>query len=390
MLRAFRSVHHAAWPLLVLVAVTSAIGLVAVSFNSIEPTPYLYVIQPTVSVLLAILAFVVTQGHGDRARHKAEKATIIASVIAIWFVAYFMSGLLTTYVHNTLTSSLKAVAVNVLAFGITAVAMEYTRYKLMVLAGRRSALAFGLIVAMVFAISQIGLDKLVTIQSADDFVKTTVATIVPAIMTSLLLTYLAVSSGLAAMLTFRLGLLAATILPPIIPKYDWYLIGVSTVLLIVSVYIAIDRNAQGREANRHRHQHRHAKRAYDGMLLIVMIGMVLFMTGMFTYKPSVILSNSMKPIFSRGSVVVLQQIKDALDVKKGDIVQYKSRDHLITHRVVAIELADDGSGQKIYTTKGDNNSSKDPPVRGEQIVGIVRSQIPFLGYPTVWLNEIAG
>lgn len=63
---------------------------------------------------------------------------------------------------------------------------------------------------------------------------------------------------------------------------------------------------------------------------------------------------------------------------------------MITHRVTGIESASDGSGEKIFITQGDNSPSEDPPVSESQIFGIVRAQIPFIGYPTVWLKELSG
>ncbi|NCU39264.1 signal peptidase I, partial [Candidatus Saccharibacteria bacterium] len=131
------------------------------------------------------------------------------------------------------------------------------------------------------------------------------------------------------------------------------------------------------------------KRAYDIMLVTVMVGLVLFMTGAFRYKPLVILSDSMKPVFSRGSAVVVQKINDpSIDISEGDIVQYDALGRRVTHRVVAIDAASDGSGEKVFTTKGDNSPSNDPPVRGSQIKGIIRSTVPYIGYPSVWLHEL--
>lgn len=87
-------------------------------------------------------------------------------------------------------------------------------------------------------------------------------------------------------------------------------------------------------------------------------------------------------------MVIVEKTTNPMDVKKGDIVQYKAEDHMITHRVVAIDLADDSSGRRVFTTKGDNSPSNDPLVYPKQIVGVVKAQIPLVGYPTVWLNEI--
>ncbi len=125
------------------------------------------------------------------------------------------------------------------------------------------------------------------------------------------------------------------------------------------------------------------------MSLVMLVVLAMFMTGFFTYKPDVIMSNSMKPVFSRGSIVIVQKLHDPMDVSIGDIVQYKREDILITHRVVAIDAAADGSGQRVFTTKGDNNPSKDRLVAQSQLVGIVRSQVPLIGYPSVWLQELS-
>ncbi len=190
------------------------------------------------------------------------------------------------------------------------------------------------------------------------------------------------------MLVYRLGLVAVTILPPIIPKYDWYLQGVSILLLTTSVYVVMDRYQQGKKAHV-RHRSRRPIRAYDIMSVSVMTGLALFMTGFFSYRPYTILSNSMKPVYSRGSMVIVQKIDDPMDIKVGDIVQYKRSSIMITHRVKAIDAAADGSGKKVFITKGDNSSSVDPPVTEAQIVGIIKSHIPLIGYPTVWLREVS-
>jgi signal peptidase I len=182
---------------------------------------------------------------------------------------------------------------------------------------------------------------------------------------------------------------AIAILPPIIPKYDWYLQGVSLLLLAGAVYFAIDRTQQHEQAPAGTHRRHKARYASDVMSLVLTVFLALFMTGFFTYKPTVILSNSMKPVYGRGAMVIVQKVGDPMDVQVGDIVQYWRRDVKITHRVLAIDTTTDGTGKRTFITQGDNSPSKDPPVNESQIIGIVRAQIPFIGYPTVWLTDIS-
>jgi signal peptidase I len=96
----------------------------------------------------------------------------------------------------------------------------------------------------------------------------------------------------------------------------------------------------------------------------------------------------MVPVFSRGSVVVTQKVNNPMDVQVGDILEYKTTQRTITHRVIAIDTTTDGSGERFFITKGDNSPSQDTPVTTDQVVGIVRSQVPYIGYPSIWLKEM--
>lgn len=374
------------WWLVVLFVCIVAFPLLFRVFQVLDTTSIVYIVQPILSLIGAFFTWRILGGKRDRTRHATERALIVGSVMAMWFVAYFMSGMIVTFTHNAVVASVQSVLVNIAAFGISAAAIEYMRHGVMLSAGRRNVVWFGVVVSLMFACEQIGLSQFLNLQTVEDSIKFGVATVAPAIASSFLLTYLAFNAGYWPQLTFRLGLVATLYLPPIIPKYDWYLTGISLLLLSIAVYIAIDRTRKDLAINgRH---YRHARRAYDVMFAIVMVVLVLFMTGAFTYKPEIILSNSMVPVYSRGAMVIVQKA-DVMDVEVGDIVQYRTAKHSVTHRVTAIDLTTDGSGERVFTTQGDNSPSPDEPVKADQIVGIIRAQIPFIGYPTVWLSEFA-
>ena len=382
------SIRSQAWVLLaalVVVAVVSAIG----SSTQLIPTrAHLYIVQPGMGLIILGLALYFTNGQKDRVRHRGDKAFLVGSVLAVWFVIYFLAGLITTYNHNSLVAGPKSLVLNIWSFGMIALAVEYARHSLIMLVNRRNVVWFGLVVALVVAVQQMNFGLIPHTVGLDGYIKLAISDFVPAILSSLLLTYMAITSGLPAMLTYRLGLLAIGIFPPIIPKFDWYLQGVSLILLVLTIYIALDRTRQDKQPTRHR-MRRHPQRAYDIMSVAVLVCIVMFTTGLFSYKPSAIVSNSMKPVFSRGSIVVVQKIDDPMDVRVGDIVQYQRKDIMITHRVVEIDASTDGSGKRVFITKGDNSPSKDAPVDEKQIIGVVRSRVPLIGYPTVWLKEIS-
>lgn len=89
----------------------------------------------------------------------------------------------------------------------------------------------------------------------------------------------------------------------------------------------------------------------------------------FGYGIANVLSGSMEPTFSVGTLL---GVKETQDVQVGDIVVYQSGQQLVVHRVIKIE------GKQI-TTQGDANQTPDEPFAGENVKGVVIAQVPYLG-----------
>lgn len=114
----------------------------------------------------------------------------------------------------------------------------------------------------------------------------------------------------------------------------------------------------------------------------------LFTIGMGTSTPLVVVTSaSMSPALERGHLLVLQrQTPDTIDVD--DIIVFQASWHTeapVVHRVVQRDFVD---GEYRYWTKGDNNIHSDPAYTVyEDILGVVVSAIPYIGYITLTLQE---
>lgn len=72
----------------------------------------------------------------------------------------------------------------------------------------------------------------------------------------------------------------------------------------------------------------------------------------------------------------------------GDILVFYKDRSIIAHRVKKIGVTKSG---KIYYTKGDANQEIDLDYTiFEDVIGVVRSNVRFVGYPTVLFNELIG
>lgn len=114
-------------------------------------------------------------------------------------------------------------------------------------------------------------------------------------------------------------------------------------------------------------------RRQDGILLSVLVILILAF-GLKILSFSVVVSDSMKPDFQRGDLVMTESVFKEPQV--GDIITFKAVDvqNPITHRVVNIK--DD-----IITTKGDNNPLSDD--FGTTKDDIIAKAIVIRGSPVV-------
>jgi signal peptidase len=123
----------------------------------------------------------------------------------------------------------------------------------------------------------------------------------------------------------------------------------------------------------------------------VLLGAVMVVPALFGIQRYVIVSGSMTGTYDRGSVV-FDQVVPTASLQVGDVITYRppagaGPDHLVTHRISAITA--DGSGGRIYRTKGDANAVADPwtftlPNAAQ---ARVRAGLPYVGFAIAALSD---
>lgn len=105
----------------------------------------------------------------------------------------------------------------------------------------------------------------------------------------------------------------------------------------------------------------------------------------FGYKNFVILSGSMEETLKVGDIIF---IKDKSEIKKGDIISYREKEAVITHRVIDIIQQ---KGEFFYKTKGDANETIDKElVSVDEIEGIYCFKIAKIGIIIMFLQSKIG
>ncbi|MFC0302143.1 signal peptidase I [Virgibacillus soli] len=106
------------------------------------------------------------------------------------------------------------------------------------------------------------------------------------------------------------------------------------------------------------------------LIFIILLAFVLFIVlqmirhpgqppSFLGYQPYTVVSNSMKPTFETGDLVIVKML-EAKDITVHDVITFQdSEGRFVTHRVVDISQED---GSPVMKTKGDNNNVVDDDI----------------------------
>jgi signal peptidase len=106
------------------------------------------------------------------------------------------------------------------------------------------------------------------------------------------------------------------------------------------------------------------------------------------YRPETVLSDSMKPYFAAGDLVIVTP-EPVRDVRVGQVISIKiptGDHHVQTHRVIQIVR---GGAHPVIRTKGDANTARDDWTArlDGSTAWQVRLVVPKLGWLIVWLRD---
>lgn len=347
---------------------------------------YTYLLKPLFWLIYSIVCYFLLSNKKGRYKYKKEKTKTVIIFTLLYLIIWFLLGLVFGYTANVYSQSFFKILRNFWAFILIIVFKEYVRMKLLESNHSTTNIIF---ITIIFFISDLSIHTLyVNLLSRELAFKYLAGVIFPLLVKNVLLTYLIFVGGLKCGLSYTLFITAAEIILPIVPNLDWFFQALTSSIISAIIGVMVYREHHDKVL-------RDTKRIKEESLfivsceLILVIILALFVAGVFKYQPIAILTYSMEPIFTRGDAVIVEKVKSDHEkekIKVNDIIQYKLNNYSVVHRVVKIQ--EDSKGNRIYTTKGDNNSSIDfSKVKDDQIVGVVKAYIPKVGYPSVWLSE---
>lgn len=353
-------------------------GYANIMINIINPLFYI--------ITFIILLFLSNSDNKQRVKAKTNKYQLLFIIVITYLIIYVFAGLFLGYVKSIYSHSLLGIIKNIWNYIIPIVFIELIR-NIVIRNSGNNKLIF-ILISLLFTLIDIDLFNIINITNKTEIFKLTFSTIIPTVVENFTLTYITMTSGYIANLIYLLPQELTNIILPIFPDLDWYFSSLFSILLPTICFIIIKYLDDRIEAIKPKSRLKKEKPIRLIIFISPLILFALFVAGIFKYKPTAIVSNSMYPIYQRGDVVIIEKVntKNIKKLKKYDIIEYKLDNIIVAHRIIYIEKHNDGT--VLYITKGDNNNIVDKEkVTQKQVNGIVKFKVPKVGYPSVWLND---
>lgn len=339
---------------------------------------------------IALELLLLVKYFGIEKKHDKYKRENILNILIVIFSYYFITYLLGLYIGFVQSSYIiKFVYIikNLFPHLVLIIISEMLRYEY-ISKGKKNKVIIvlsAIFFILVDVITKIKGYNLTDLQVLITFIA---SIIVPSITKNVFLTYESYMAGYRANIIYRCLMELPMYILPILPNLGIY-VNSSIEVIIPSVifYLSYElyRNKDKKEKIK-------SKKTYDIFFYIIVIILLVIMaltSGLFRYHVIAVGSGSMTPNINKGDAVIVKKlsVEEIKNIEVGEILVFKKDGVTIVHRVVQInKITED---KYYFYTKGDNNNSYDGyPISIENVVGVAKGKIRYIGYPTVILNEI--
>lgn len=336
-------------------------------------------------LLLLLVSFKFVFGF-EKDRHRYTKDIIyeVLIIILVFFILYYLLGVIVGFAKTNYLNSY-GIKTFIIPLILIIILKEILRYMMIKKCEESSLLSIITILLFIF------LDVTEAIyyhnfnSNYNVFIFIALS-LLPAISSNIVCTCVTKQTGYKPIILYLLVTKLYSYLLPIIPNPSQYLIAIINFILPVILGYKIH-NFLEKDKDTYIDRYYNKKRLKSLCLpVIITLIIIYFTSGYFKYYALAIASGSMNPKIKKGDIVIVEKIKDNYSkIKQKDIIAYEYNGTIIVHRVEKIL---DLNGVYYFYTKGDANSSLDNyAIEQSMIIGLVRMNISYIGWPTVWLNE---
>ena len=323
----------------------------------------------------------------EKVLYRKKVMTLVLFYTFAFLVFMYGLGLFIGYAKSPYSAAPIQVIKNLIPVLMLVFIDEMLRYNVLKKGGH-SKILFVLSIILFTAVDVFLVIHMYNLKSVQKILELCTLVVVPGISKNYMLCDFARKYGYEPCLIYQVIMSEFVYIMPIIPSYGIYLDSVMYFIIPIVILYVINLTTQKEEKEDIRNKHIPEK-IVSGMLATLIIVIVALCSNLFSYWIAVIGSGSMTPTINVGDAIIVDKHyqKHLERLKVGDILVFKIKDVIYTHRITNIQKA---NGKYSISTKGDRKGQADDTwrVTNNDVVGVVKQRIPYIGYPTVWLNRL--
>ena len=323
----------------------------------------------------------------EKDRHRYWKSVCIEIAICLltYFLLYYLLGVLIGFIKISNYWTLNSIINIIIPLILTIILKEILRY-MMLIKSEGSKILIILSTIFIIVLDLAGLFNESIFTSPYAIFTFFAVTIIPIISTNVFCSYVSYKSGYKPTIFYLLIKSLYVYIIPIIPNPNEYIYSIIELIIPMIFMFRIYKFFQ-KEKDEEVLRKYHKKTIIPLIIpTIIVIILVYFTSGYFKYHAIAIASGSMTPNINKGDVVVIEKNNDYEHIDIGQVLAYKKGNIIVVHRIIKkVEV----EGKYYFYTKGDANDTEDNyDITEDMVIGIVNIKIPYIGYPTVWLNSL--
>ena len=358
------------------------------SFNSSLSNVY---VLPFILFICDLIFFLVLGSEKSNKRLNKIIDFDVFMFLMVFLILYYLFGIIIGYAKSNNYLTLYGLTVFIIPTILKIVFKEHLRKLILTKSGNNKFLITYTVLLFIMIDILPALSMLKMSNMHDVFIFIALV-LLPSITFNISATYINMKVGYMPVIIYLLIFSLYQYVVPIVPNPSEYLKAIIDFILPILILFKV-RKIVNKYSDEDKEIDRNYKKSAIILLIIpiiLTIVIIYFVSGYFKYYALAIASGSMNPIFDRGSVVITEQVNEKYDnynkLKEGEIIAFKAEKNIVVHRLIRIVNTDN---EVYYYTKGDANKKEDDYlIKKENIIGIVKFTIPYIGYPTVWFSEI--
>ena len=355
------------------------IYFILILLNSLRVISYNKIFNLVYLIFLFIITFLFSYKEHKVGIGKKENEKKVIYYLVFILLIYFLSGIIFGYSYNVYSYDIKTVINNIIFIIIPIILEEYFRYY--VLNHRSNKKIYVVIITIILILININYNSLLNLKNNKDIYIYIFHDIMPLITKNIALSYITIKYGLRSGIIYEIIYMSFSLFMPIIPNLGYY---ISSIVLIVIplIMISLIKN----DVSKKYFVAKKESKLFLVLFYLIILLILCFNFNLFKYKPVGVISNSMKPGFKRGDLIIYKSLEKKDKIKENDVIAFNKNNQITIHRVYQIVIKND---KIYYITKGDNNGSVDSgSITRKEVIGKKVLNIPLIGYPSVIINEL--